>query len=391
MAIDDIETFRSELPEAFKPGALPSDWERDWHVIEIADPDGLSEDDLWRDQQLDVGDLWERWTGNSEDVIAPTDPIGTDWPDTFPGRPRIWKGRQQPHGGSGPACPPPECFAFYLPFHFYYPDWWGVYLIAEGVLELASYIRWSASGQISMHEAVGVARLFLYAHESFHHLTEAFATRLEVTHRSPFFTTTFAQQYAKSYGTNACQEEALANAHALRTVKRALRKHPQSKLVQSALASYVEACPPGYSLGTRYIKESAFVEERCRFAELNQNLAVTRAAKKDSSIWRVFPQAFGGISRINSRVNYLVRRNSSLASRLSVDARYLTYRDLERKLKAAQCAFIRSGKGSHQIWQGPTGARAPIPNHRGDIHRGLLGGILKQLGLSIPLEAFLQL
>jgi hypothetical protein len=38
------------------------------------------------------------------------------------------------HGG-GPIpytdrskMPPPDCLAFYLPYHYYHPDWWGVYL-----------------------------------------------------------------------------------------------------------------------------------------------------------------------------------------------------------------------------------------------------------------------
>jgi hypothetical protein len=30
--------------------------------------------------------------------------------------------------------PPPDCLAFYLPFHYYHPIWWGVYLLFEGVL-----------------------------------------------------------------------------------------------------------------------------------------------------------------------------------------------------------------------------------------------------------------
>jgi hypothetical protein len=74
--------------------------------------------------------------------------------------------------------PPPDCFAFYLPFHYYHPTWWGVYLLLEGVLWLASEIVRRAGGRVSMKDAVCVARMFLYYHEAFHHKTECFATRI---------------------------------------------------------------------------------------------------------------------------------------------------------------------------------------------------------------------
>ena len=37
--------------------------------------------------------------------------------------------------------PPPDALAFYLPFHYFHPVWWGVYLLLEGVERLATFIE----------------------------------------------------------------------------------------------------------------------------------------------------------------------------------------------------------------------------------------------------------
>ncbi|MBE0418479.1 MAG: hypothetical protein IBX63_12060 [Coriobacteriia bacterium] len=68
--------------------------------------------------------------------------------------------------------PPPDCLGFYLPFHHYYPVWWGIYLIAEGVEGLARFVHDHACGRLDWAESAAVARVFIYGHESFHHAVE---------------------------------------------------------------------------------------------------------------------------------------------------------------------------------------------------------------------------
>jgi hypothetical protein len=72
--------------------------------------------------------------------------------------------------------PPPDLFPFYLPFHFYYPEWWGVYLIYERVLWLAAEVIRRSNNSIGRRQAIESARIFLYYHEAFYHRTECFAT-----------------------------------------------------------------------------------------------------------------------------------------------------------------------------------------------------------------------
>jgi predicted RNA binding protein YcfA (HicA-like mRNA interferase family) len=60
----------------------------------------------------------------------------------------------------------------------------------------------------------------------------------------------------------------------------------------------------------------------------------------------------------------------------------MTYRDLTRKLLALGCEFKRQSKGSHEIWTNPSKKfSAVVPHHPGDIPKGTLNTILKQLGI----------
>ncbi len=61
----------------------------------------------------------------------------------------------------------------------------------------------------------------------------------------------------------------------------------------------------------------------------------------------------------------------------------MTYRELTRKLRALGCEFKRASKGSHEIWVNPNANLATvIPHHPGDIPKGTLHAIIKQLGIS---------
>jgi predicted RNA binding protein YcfA (HicA-like mRNA interferase family) len=55
-------------------------------------------------------------------------------------------------------------------------------------------------------------------------------------------------------------------------------------------------------------------------------------------------------------------------------------RELRRLLRAAGCEFVRTGKGSHEIWSSPiTKRRFPVPI--GIVSRHTANGVLSQAGL----------
>ena len=67
----------------------------------------------------------------------------------------------------------------------------------------------------------------------------------------------------------------------------------------------------------------------------------------------------------------------------------LTYRELITKLRRAGFQFDRQAKGSHEIWYNPESRRrVTVPNHPGDIPRGMLRAIIKESGL--PVEHFVE-
>jgi predicted RNA binding protein YcfA (HicA-like mRNA interferase family) len=390
MAVDDLSTLRSQLPEAFADVQPPEGWDDDWFMIPIEEPEKgvLNQDTL--SQASNAGTM-----GMESEVLdqrsTVSDRVGLDLGDSFgvpdfgkfPGGPSMGKG-----GGS---YPPPDAFAFYLPFHYFYPKWWGVYLVLEPTLKLAEFVRSHASGVLSSKDSLTATRIFLYAHEAFHHIVESFGTRLEISHRRPLFKEGFDRLYRRTYGSDVCMEEAIATAHGLRRVKE--KAFPGNKgktgAALKALRKFVEGCPPGYRRASEFIANTNFLRARDEFAEDNHREALALAPKAPG-IWTTFPHAFSGISRVTSRVNYIVRKDSSLATRLNLNLRYLRYRDLRQKLiELGGCRYVREGKGGHEIWQSRAGHRFPVPRHPGDLRQGTLAKIIKEAGLDMSISEFM--
>lgn len=388
MSIESLDALQTELPELFTSSKDPP-WNDEWAVIPIDNPESLDptdlEDEFWGDDE--GGDLWEVWGSRFWEGY------GIEFEDPFPGSLRNPTDRdfQGPNLGQPNFTLPPDCLAFYLPFHSYYPDWWGVYLIAEGVCDLASKLSFLTRHPRGLSRTlwVAAARHFLYRHESFHHSVECFATRLEVVQRTSLYRTKFDAVYQQTFGTDECVEEALANAYAIQHTVDATKELPQASQMLTAIDNYVRANPPGYRLGVQFSGRDEFRNERARFAELNHNTSFPTTKKTNCSIWHAAPHSFTGIGRITSRVNYLVNRKSRLGKRLRVDARFISHPKFTKRLrKDFGCSCLRQGKGSHEIWKGPTGRKAPIPRHVGDLHDKLARGILKQLGLTMTWDEF---
>jgi predicted RNA binding protein YcfA (HicA-like mRNA interferase family) len=386
MAIDDLGALKQELPEVFDARTPPAGWGSDWIIFPIDEPESPTASAVELGQLNDIesvsgqrvgGALVDRWPGP---VAVPT------IEGTFPGSPGSGQGNS--------PYPPPDALAFYLPFHYYFPDWWGVYLTVEGVFALARFIWLHTGNVITPDQARVVSRLFLYGHEAYHHAVECFATRLEVTHRVPLYRHGFEALYQRTAGSDDAQEEALATAKGYALAGRVARRlfrgqRPKQRAVQDALADYILGCPPGYRRAVEVKK--AFAREQQQFAEASHRSALPTHPTKDPALWATFPYAIAGIARRVSRVNYIVHRSSPLLQRLPANLRYYTYGDLVRKLKGlAGVRFVRHGKGSHEIWRTPGGHTVVIPRHSGDLRTGTLAKIIKQAGLAMSVEEFVR-
>ncbi len=378
MAIDDLSDLRQELPDLFDDQRLPSTWEDDWTIVRVDDPEGARPEDF----EMIFADEMDR-TGiadgpRTSEIIVPD--FGSS---RFPGSPTSYN--------SQAYAPPPDCLAFYLPFHHFNPTWWGIYLIVEGIQWLARFICTHSSGALTLPESFVSARIFAYGHESFHHLVESFATRLEITHRVPLYRTGFDRLYRSQVNAQNSTEEALASAHGYSKVQGRAFRRPRNTVKEraalAALGAYIKASPPGYNQALNFIRRSAFASSRSDFAEDNHSFALPAIPRRGARAWHSFPHAFSGMSRVYSRVNYAIRAGSPLATRIRTRY-YLRYPEVAQRLrKLAGCTMVRQA-GGHEIWQNPHGHRFPVPRHPGDLRPGTLQKIIRQAGLQLSLQEF---
>jgi hypothetical protein len=311
MAIEHLDILKDKMPEIFQPRDLSPTWDDEFIIIPIDNPEW---DYPGQSANL-VPDHNKQWPpfADLEDCLQDSRTNQVDIPSLSITIVEILGGA---HAGApvpytdSSKMPPPDCLAFYLPFHYYHPTWWGVYILFEGMQWLAGEIVRRTKGSISMRTATRAARLFLYYHEAFHHKTECFATRLELTHRKPFYKSGFERLYQRMVGTVDCREEGLANASALKDTFKAT-KNP---IIDQALVGYVQDSPPGYDQGD--IIRGNFYPVRGVFAEENQQGCLPHLPKKHPEVWRTAPHMFDGISNIKGRVNYVIPRHSPLVGRM---------------------------------------------------------------------------
>src|SRR5262249_27460033 len=140
------------LPEVFDPRSLPDQWDEEWIHIPVKDPKSRGSvetlvNELWPplEDSLDQGAEGEdaSETGRRRPSRGVDPPLPAVVMSGFAGSLRL---------RTGGTVPPPDALAFYLPFHYFYPKWWGIYLIAEGVDELAWILSKNSGDRLSPNE-----------------------------------------------------------------------------------------------------------------------------------------------------------------------------------------------------------------------------------------------
>jgi len=357
-----LDALRAELPDLFEDAEYVQDWEEDWH--------------FWRVDEEEEGPGFDEMLA---ELVH-----GWDFADDPPSDPPFMGPRRFPGGPVG-ARPDPGCIerlAFYLPYHFFHPHWWGIYVLVEGVVTLASQIMRYSGWAVQSVEAVAAAREFLYQHELFHHNTESFATRLEVVHRTPLYRRGMRDFYNRTLGTDACLEEALANGSAL-------LKSRVSPTACDALRAFVRVSPAGYRLGIAFSDVESFCRGRAEFAEEMVQAALPTIRPASPEIWNSFSHSFTGRLRRTSRLVYVLPRRSPLVHR--IPAKFLspiTARKLKKGLREQRRCRLRRQGGRHETWETPEGNTFQIPRHAGDLRPGTVKAILRDAGVDKSLKEF---
>jgi predicted RNA binding protein YcfA (HicA-like mRNA interferase family) len=376
----EVGILAAELPEVFDLKDLPGDWDDEWVFVPVDEPD-----ERHAGQESDVNPLFELYQTelDSPNRVSHLDRLPADVSGGFPGSLR----REPP----ALLYPPPDAYAFYLPFHYFYPTWWGIYLLHEGVLGLAQILETlSGCNKLDRWEYAEAARIFLFGHEQFHHEVESFGTRLEVTHRDPLYRLGFVAEYQRTYGTDECLEEALANAHGVRRVLKAF-EHPQvNEILEVAFAGYIAGCGPGYRRGFEFVATPKFERGRNQLAELYHKASLPNTKSTGSILWKSYPRAFHPFRTRNGRVNFLIHRDTAIDKRLPLLGRFFRYKDVVKQVeKVARCTFIGI-KGSHVQFRAPNGGKVTVPRHPGDINIKTLNSIVHQTGLGMNVREFMN-
>src|ERR1043166_6114678 len=133
MAVEDLNTLRQQLPEVFEDLTVPDTWDDEWIIVPEENPEaGLYEQGVDARREPSIEDLLTGAPSTEALTEIPDWGPDSDLPDfggveAFPGR--LVRKRDRD------CYPRPDAFAFYLPFHFFYPRWWGIYLVLEPALQ----------------------------------------------------------------------------------------------------------------------------------------------------------------------------------------------------------------------------------------------------------------
>jgi predicted RNA binding protein YcfA (HicA-like mRNA interferase family) len=400
MAEKDISILQIESPELFQSKDLDGERIDDGYVcIDIPNPDKPYVLDDFREDLSNYPGTQsyveeEDEARNIEELYEPNPNFNPDiWPQNDPVLIDVFSGGKTPGGFPGapslpdiPGSPPSDAMAFYLPFHFFYPHWWGIYLVQEWVQWFADFIFHNSRGSLPPRTCYSAARLYLYYHEHYHHRVESFATRLEIVHRTALYKTSFLDLYKRTIGRSSCREESLAEANAyLRTMNQFKSAGYTTKAnLENALEDFMIKSPPGYKEGLDYINPKKRHKE-CQSEFAEQNLALAHLPgyrSKDPKIWDSAAYMFRGIVDRRTRCKYLINRNASILTRSPLAKPRYKMKQFEKKLRKLGCQFVKH-KRKHDEWEGPNGKRTVVPRHSVEMAPGTMNSILKAFGLSM--------
>jgi hypothetical protein len=283
--------------------------------------------------------------------------------------------------------PPVDALAFYLPFHRFSPNIYGIYLLAGGVKWLTKTLFYGARQALTPRESLRLAKAFLFHHEAYHNAVEVFSTHMELAHRFSIYETgarrTFQLAPSKQH------EEALATAYAIEKAKNAVPKTSR-KFARALLIDYVLTTPPPYCFGAQ-------IGSLQRLKACQSLLQESVLTLSSSAIKAITPGTWAaGLHLMNpslargNKFSYLLRRDSYLAQRLPLGAVYFAdRRKLIQKLKAILGGGQEIPGGRHPIFLAPDGTRIPIPYGK-QVDEGTLSSILKRVGISIRPREFMR-
>lgn len=376
-----IDALYQELPEVFSLQKLPESEDSDWIILspDNLDFDGLFQE-LFESQNIAINNI------TFSEPLFDLSVFGANIKK--PGSPVPLPERD--------VTPPPDALAFYLPFHEYYPDKWGIYISLEGIFILAQRLikLYPTKPLPDIKFFPKIAMQALFYHEAYHSAVESFATKLELTHMKKIYVTAFNDYYAKTADKDDCLEEALANVKLISKtfdyINNNVSEIKEKNNLLEALLLYIKGNPPGYRKAYDIYTNQQEQEYQLLFID-NLMKDAFSYNYRSKEIWTMFTHALTPLIRID-QVCYLINSKSMIWNIVPKHIRSIRYKELIKKLsKLKNIKLQRQGKGSHVIWQSSSGKRIPIPIHTKDIPVGTVMSILKELNLKMSFSQFLSI
>ena len=271
---------------------------------------------------------------------------------------------------------------------------WGIYLLDAGVASLAVDVKDIAGrlgASISSHDARRVALTYLFHHEAYHSAVEGFSIRCELPLRKPIYKTGLRRLYTRLWAPGDSHEETLATAYGIRKVRDSLRLPEGSRTaVIDALRVYMYLCPPPYQAGADFLEDEKFEELERRFMEDAMRLSSSKTLSPTA--WTMATYLMTPLIQRNRKFSWICNRaDFKRRSRLAVH--YFRQRDVLSCLQRISDAFIAPGGRHHhhlvrEFEEQGKKRRLTSPVPSGEIHKGTLGSMLKQLELDLNVEQF---
>ena len=395
MDIISIKELRKHLPASYKEeaGSVADIDETFYTWPTEALPKRPKNDEEWdsvteRSDEWDIDNTILDMPIDDEEVINTSEAINEtfDVEQPFPGQPGTDNGNITI-----------DTLAFYLPYHIFKPELWGIYLLVEGVASLSQKFR-KIDSNIKPIDSVRLAKAFLFYHESFHNCVETFATRMEIANRSPFYITgvNYLYQNTPPYlrGTKLFHEEAFANKYAIEKASEYFSENIWNGNIQKdgkefsknilkknirndGLPKYKDSLQIETGLQSRIYKEkiSEFQEEI-----YHQSLSQS-GSRLPMSVWKEFGSSMRGNLPRGSLCSYITTKKSRIAKRARLSGLLFKTKKFETYLARNGASFGKSSVHQKKIYL--NGSNTDMPINR-DIDPGTASKIIKKLNLRTP-------
>lgn len=289
--------------------------------------------------------------------------------------------------------------AWYQPAH-YFGSSMGIYIRQECLPRIARNIMLFSKGTLHGVPRASTladhfqfaALIYLFLHEQHHHKVESLGFRALIATGFDKYRPYKTHVYRKTFWTDDCLEESLANAESYRRLTERKYKKALHPVAWEALRNYLVATmpfgPPGYRRGIDYFDNSNYRKgiylQQCLMIH---GKLLPSGGFKTSPLphhWGIAPYMNKALFDISDEVYFVVPSGSRSIFPPKGSPGYTTSTKEMVKALTKHYGFSQTsgGKGSHIKLENASGEIVTVPGCRKDLSSGVLKSILASVGKS---------